>query len=234
MRTRSLLGALLLVCLIVPITSCSNDPSLTSIVITPSTETVILAACGDQQAQPNFTAMGYYTHPGHPPITKDITDDVSWYSYDASLVTVNSDGVVSIPTCATPGAPTASIIITASANGYNGLIVGTATFDEQEPPETSTSGSADVTSLTIEQPGRILPDAAAQLTAVGRTREGAVVPLAAGPRWTSSDSLVATIDPATGRARSIGAGRSTITAVYTNPDGSTAVGVSHLNVSGAN
>ena len=233
MRTRSLLGALLLGSLVVPVTSCSDSPSLTSIVITPSVVTVLLGPCGSEQVVSNFTAMGYYTHPGHIPITRDITDEVSWMSYDTQLVTVSSTGVTTVTTCADPTSTvTSTILITASANGFHGLIVGSATFNEQEPAPTTTPAAASVRSITIEQPAHVAPNADVELRAVGRTGDGTVVPLARGVRWTSTDNLVATVDEATGHARTSGMGRSTITAVYTNPDGSTAVGISHLNVDG--
>ncbi len=57
-----------------------------------------------------------------------------------------------------------------------------------------------------------------------------MVPLKNQPIWYSTDNQVATIDKVSGAVSTLASGRTTITAVYTNPDGSTAVGVLHYNV----
>ena len=64
--------------------------------------------------------------------------------------------------------------------------------------------------------------------------DGTMFKLTGQPKWTSTDNEVATIDEATGLVSTLGAGRSTIVAVYTNPDGTTAVGVTHLFVATKN
>src|SRR5580692_7896350 len=89
MRNRSLLGALLIIGVLIPITSCTSSPSLTSIAVTPNTMNF-----GGAGLTTQLTAIGSYTHPGHPPITKDITKQVTWASSTTDCVTVNSTGMI--------------------------------------------------------------------------------------------------------------------------------------------
>jgi hypothetical protein len=219
MRNRSLFGALLMLAAAIPFTSCSNDPSLTSIKLTPTGYSALLGPCGTQQVVANFTAMGYYTRPDHAAVTKDITNTVTWYSYDTQLVTMSPTGVMSVVTCATPGSTfQASTIISASAQGFHGLIATTATINLVEP---TTTAPAVVSLMVVKTSGTI---GSAQYVAVGKTANGTLVPLGNGATWVSSNPQVVRMNGQTGFARAIAAGRATVTATYANPDGSTAVG----------
>jgi hypothetical protein len=232
MRDRSCLGALLLMGIVVPLTSCGVSPALTSITIVPSSITALLGPCGGPQVVANFTATGNYTRPGHAAVTKDITDQVTWYSYDTQLVVVSSGGVASVTTCATPGSTfQSSTQIRASAPGFHGDIIGYATFAETEPPP-ATGASQDITSLSLERSfhtGIALNDSV-QFTAVGKTADGRVVELQKQPTWISSNPQSVTIDTATGLAQVIGPDRATMVAVYTNPDGTNAIGTARLSL----
>lgn len=232
MRYRPLLSALVLICIVAPLTSCTS-PSLTSIVIAPTAYTAELGPCGTPQVVANFTAMGYYTHPGHEPTTKDITNQVTWYSYDTQLVTISSSGVASVTTCATPGSTfEASVQISATAPGFHGEVASYATFSEVQP---ATSSLGTVKSLVITRSSQAVSShGTVQFTAMGKTAEGSLVRLAAQPSWTSTDNQVATIDRANGSATTLGEGKSTIVAVFTNPDGTTAIGTTHLDVAAGN
>ena len=224
MRNRSLFGALLVLAAVVPFTSCSVDPALTSISITPSSVTALLGPCGTQQVVANFTAMGTYTRPQHAAVTRDITNTVTWFSYDTQLVTVSSSGVASVVTCATPGSTfTSSTIISASAQGFHGLIVGYATFNEQEPPATTGGVVKSLSISRISNPIASL-NGVAQFVAVGKAEDGVLVPLSTKPVWSSSNPQAVRVDAATGVARAMTAGKATVTATYTSPDGTTAVG----------
>jgi hypothetical protein len=224
MHNRSSLGALLVLAAVIPFTSCSVDPSLTSITITPSSVIALLGPCGTQQVVANFTAMGSYTRPNHAAVTRDITNSVTWFSYDTQLVTVSSGGVASVVTCATPGSTfTSSTLISASAQGFHGLIVGYATFNEQEPPTTKTAVVKSLSISRISSPSSSL-NGVAQFVAVGKTEDGKLVPLSTRAVWSSSNPQAVRVDPASGVARAMTAGKSTLTATYTGPDGSTAVG----------
>jgi len=224
MRDRSLFGALLLIAAVIPVTSCSNNPSLTSITITPTTYTALLGPCGTEQVVASYTAIGTYTRPNHAAVTRDVTDQVTWFSYDTQLVTVSNRGVAAVVTCATPGSTfTSSTLISASAQGFHGLIVAYATFSEQEPPAT-TSGVVKSLSITRTSSATASLNGIAQFAAVGKTADGLLVPLSSKPVWTSSNPQSVKVDAHSGIARALSSGKATLTATYTNPDGSSAAG----------
>lgn len=220
-RSLSLLSALLLAAAVVPITSCVADASLTSITVTPSTVT----ATATFGLQNQFTAIGSYTRPNHTPITKDITNQVTWTSATPQMVTIDQTGLATVT-----GAVIGNTTISASAQGFHGIIIGYANFSV-----TKASTAVAVKGLALTTPLRSLPTVGStvQFTALGKNANGATSALAGNPEWTSTDNQVATIDKATGVLTTVGAGHTTITAVYTNPDGTTAIGVTHLFVAPA-
>jgi hypothetical protein len=220
MRNRSL-GALLMLGAVIPFTSCGVDPALTSITLTPTGYSALLGPCGTQQVVANFTAKGNYTRPGHATVTRDITNAVSWYSYDTQLVTMSPDGVMSVVTCATPGSTfQASTIISASAQGFHGVISATATVNLVEPTKT-TSAATHVVSLSIVKLSNTL--GSAKFVAVGKGEDGTLIPLTSKVVWSSSNPQAVRVDAA-GIARAMTAGKATLTATYTTPEGSTAIG----------
>lgn len=115
------LGAVLLTGLLFPLSSCSNSPSLTSIAVTPTNES------GSAGATWKFTAIGSYTHPGHPAKTQDITQDVTWKSGSPQLVSITNDpGHADNGAATVVGNAAGTTQITATLSGFNGIIVGTA------------------------------------------------------------------------------------------------------------
>jgi trimeric autotransporter adhesin len=216
MRDRLLLGALLLAGLVMPLTSCSVTPALTSIAVSPSTITATAGVTWQ------FTAIGSYTRPGHAAVTKDITNSVTWSSGSAQMVTVSSTGFATVT-----GLSYGNTQITASANGFHGIIIGTANVTVPKP---TTTGA--VTSLVINQ--STLPDGSPAFIASGKSAAGKVVELSSQLKWTSSNSEVASINAANGVVTPLGIGTTTITAVYTNPDGTNAVGTTHFSAGSAN
>lgn len=221
MRNRSL-GALLLLGAMVPFTSCAVDPGLTSITLTPTGYSALLGQCGTQQVVANFTAMGNYSRPNHATVTRDITDSVTWYSYDTQLVTMSSTGVMSVVTCADPAAKDfkASTIISASKQGFHGLIQTTATIDLVQPT-TTTAATAHVVSLSIFKVSGSI--GSAKYVAVGRSANGTLIPLGNNVTWSSSNPQAVRID-ASGAARAMASGKATLTATYNGNDGNSAVG----------
>ena len=205
-----LIGAL------VPLTSCSNDPKLSSIVITPSSVTATAGVTWQ------YTAIGYYAKHDKASRTKDITNEVTWASASSQMVTVSSTGFATVT-----GISFGNTTISASAPGFNGIIVGTANVDVPIPTQSNAVRSVAIHKTTS-------PDGATQFTAVGKTADGSSVELTSELKWTSTDSDVASIDPATGKASSAGPGRTTIVAVYTNPDGTNAIGTTHWNIAAQN
>ena len=218
MRNRSSLGAMLLIGALVPLTSCTSDPKLSSIVVTPSNMTATAGVTWQ------FTAIGYYAKHDKAPLTRDITSEVTWTSSSAQMVTVSSTGFATVT-----GISYGNTTISASAPGFNGVIVGTANVIVPQPVTTQATG---VKSVLIQK--TVLPDGSVKFTATGKNFDGSPVELTNDVKWTSSDSDVASIDSATGLASGVGPGRTTIIAVYTNPDGTNAVGTTYWNIAAQN
>lgn len=224
MRNRSL-GALLMLGAVVPFTSCAVDPALTSIQIVPSTTTALLGPCGTVQVQSQLTAIGTYTRPNHAAVTRDITSRVTWKSFDEQLLTIDpATGLANVATCADPKSTfNANILISASAQGFHGVIIGYASFVEQEPapPKTAVVTSLKVTRLTGASSAM---NGMARFIAVGKTEDGTLVPLNGKVEWSSSNPQAVRVDASTGAARAMTAGKATVTATYTGNDGSSAAG----------
>jgi len=224
------LGTLFLLCTLAPITSCVSGPSLTSIVISPTAFTTTLAFLPNGQVAPNqvwtqYTATGYYTHPNHPPITKDLTDQVTWTSYTPLLMTVSDTGVVTVT-----GDAVGFSQITASMPGFNGLVISNAsTFTVNLPTSITTS---DVVSIAI-QPANPAVKAghAIGFSAIATTGTGQTMDVTTEATWTSSNTAVATMNASTpGSGTTVAVGTSAITATFTNSDGLQAVGYALLTV----
>lgn len=219
MRVRSSLGALLLVGALAPLTSCSNDPSLTSITVTPN-----VMNFGGPGLFTQLTAIGSYTHPGHPAETRDITTLVNWASSTTQCVTVSSTGVI------TSGNNNCSgILITASMNGFNGIITGTMTVNVTQP---GSQGSGDAVQINVSPTSAtMVPGGNQQFQAIGYSASGTQVALTNPINWNSSNSRVATINQGTGLATGVAPGATTISAGYTNSDGTPALtGTASLTV----
>jgi Divergent InlB B-repeat domain/Bacterial Ig-like domain (group 2) len=75
--------------------SCGHDQQLVSISIVPDTETFgasTIPVSDDAGLTVQLRALGQFIH---PPVTKDITDQVTWGSNTPDMVTVNSTGLIS-------------------------------------------------------------------------------------------------------------------------------------------
>jgi hypothetical protein len=86
------LAALGAVTLLVP--SCAHDQQLVSIQIQPTTETFGAAnipVSANAGSSVQLRALGTYIH---PPVVKDITDQVTWTSNTPDMVTVNATGLI--------------------------------------------------------------------------------------------------------------------------------------------
>jgi Divergent InlB B-repeat domain/Bacterial Ig-like domain (group 2) len=87
------LAAFAIVCL-VGLPSCGHNQQLSDISIQPATETFGAAnipVIADAGLSVQLRALGNYTH---PPVTKDITDQVTWASNDTQMVTVSATGLL--------------------------------------------------------------------------------------------------------------------------------------------
>lgn len=220
MRYRPLLGALLIGALMVPLTSCTNDPSLTAIVINPSAFTTSLVflpngqpAPQSQQVWTQYTATGYYTHPGHQPVTKDLTNQVNWISYTPLLVTMSDTGVATVT-----GWGTGFTQIGATMKGFHGIVLSNfSVFTVSGSSATTT----DIVSITIAPTAPTVTGTGKtqSFIATGTSGTGSLEDVTTSVTWTSSDSSVATIGAKTGLATTTGTGTTFIIATYTNADG---------------
>jgi hypothetical protein len=87
------LAAFAILCL-VELPSCGHDQQLVDISIQPATETfgaATIPVSADAGLNVQLRALGDYIH---PPVTKDITDQVTWASNDTQMVTVSSTGLL--------------------------------------------------------------------------------------------------------------------------------------------
>lgn len=85
----------ILACLLASL-SCGHDQQLASIEIQPGQETFGAANIpvqSDSGLSVQLRALGHYIH---PPVTKDITNQVVWNSNDTQMVAVNSSGLLSV------------------------------------------------------------------------------------------------------------------------------------------
>ena len=79
---------------VVGLSSCAHEQQLTSITVQPKTETFGAAnipVSADTGLNVQLRALGSYIH---PPVTKDITDQVIWNSNTPDMVTVTPGGLL--------------------------------------------------------------------------------------------------------------------------------------------
>jgi len=123
MFDRRYLKGFLLVGLALSVCGC-NSPSLVSITITPTAAYFSYAPGLSRQ----FTAVGTFDQGNHPKTTQDITSEVTWKSDTAGIATVSSGGLVT-----TTGVDYGTATISASMNGFTGLIIANATANVCAP-----------------------------------------------------------------------------------------------------
>jgi len=135
---RYLQGSLLLV-LALSLTDC-NSPELVSIAVTPTAQYFTLSPGLTVQ----YSAIGTFDQGNHPKTTQDITDEVTWKSNTPGMVTINATGLAT-----TTGQQYGSSIITASMNGFTGLIQATATANVCAPGEVVSSSGCSAPSSSL-------------------------------------------------------------------------------------
>jgi hypothetical protein len=100
--------------------SCADPQELVSIQIQPGTETFgasTIPVTEDAGLQAQLTALGTYVH---PPVTKDITSQVTWVSNDPQIVTVTSGGLLTATGVVCGGAiVTATVQTNADGSGVS-------------------------------------------------------------------------------------------------------------------
>jgi len=115
------IAALIVVAIsLLSVSSCGDPQELVSIQIEPSAQAFgasNIPLIQDVGLQAQLTALGNYVH---PPVTKDITDQVTWASSVTQVVTVSSTGQVSVTGTACGGSLiTATVQTNADASGVS-------------------------------------------------------------------------------------------------------------------
>ena len=141
--------------LLFSVSSCGRDQELVSIQIQPSVETF-----GDANTQVNLDAgltvqlraIGNYIH---PPVSKDITSQVTWTSNDTQMVTVDPSGVLTATGIACGSSLVSATMKTNRSSGglsSSGAII-TASMTANVVCFTGTGGGSPSISLTFAGPG---------------------------------------------------------------------------------
>ncbi len=130
------------------------------------------------------------------------------------------------------GAGAGTAVITATINGYTGVL---SSFSTVTVTSTSTgTAGGDIATLNIIPNNQSVNGAGETATflAVGSTASGATVNVTGSANlvWSSSSLQIATVGATTGIATAVGQGSATITAVYTNADGTVATGTATFTV----
>jgi hypothetical protein len=166
--------------------SCGHDQQLVSISIQPSTETfgaTNVPVFADAGLNVQLKAYGTYIH---PPVTKDITNQVVWASNTPGIATVNSTG-----------------LLTATGVDCGGSIVS-ATVTTNNAGTVSSSGAVVTGSMTANVicftggAGPILTVAVTGNGTVTSSPSGISCPTVCSAAFVSGTSLTLTATPNTG------------------------------------
>jgi trimeric autotransporter adhesin len=176
--------------------------TLVSIAVTPANPSI---AKGLTQ---KFTATGTYTNNS----TQDLTSMVTWTSSNPSIASFSSTGTATgTATAVAPGSAT----ITATM-GMGG-IAGTTTL---------TVTAAALVSIAVTSPAPSIANGTQQqFTATGTYTDGTTQVITGMATWSSSAPAVASVGAATGLAKALSVGSTTITATLNGLPGSATLAV---------
>lgn len=111
---------------LVSLSSCGRDQQLVSIQVQPTSETFgasDIPVSADAGAQVQLRALGTYIH---PPVTKDITTQVTWSSNTPQMMTVDSSGLLTVTGLSCGGTLISATMTTNTSTGgisSNGALV---------------------------------------------------------------------------------------------------------------
>lgn len=114
-KSELLLSLGILLVLVLSLSGCGSDPSLSSITVTPQPTASQLVTTPGETAQ--FMATGTYKKSNQSTSVKDITDQVQWESSDVGVATINSAGT------ATAGIISGTTTISATSGGVTGSTI---------------------------------------------------------------------------------------------------------------
>jgi uncharacterized protein YjdB len=188
---------------------------VTAITVIPGTQAVASAGNTTQ-----FFAIGT-TSTG---VTENLSGLVAWSSSSTNIVTINSS--TGFATGAAPGTATITALFT---NPDKTVAAGTATFTVQGPI------AEEVTALTVTPTQQSLSASGqtGQFLALGTSGTTGLklnVTDATGISWISTAPTVASVGATTGLVTGASPGQTTITAIFTNPDGTASSASAVVNV----
>ena len=190
----------------------STPEPLVSLSIIPATQTVMAVGQTAQYYAIGTTSTGQtvnLTSQGAT-IGSATIPAATWSSTNTSVATINGTGLGT----ATGTGSTAIIAMVKNPDGT--VVTGTAAMTVTNP--TWTSLSIVPSTQTATAVGET-----AEFIAIGTTGTGLTVDVSTMATWQSSDTSVATVS-STGLATAVGPGTATITAEYTNSDGTVVQG----------
>ena len=116
-RWSALFGLFLATFLLSTMLSCGHDQQLESITVTPAVENfgaTDIPVFADAGLSVHLRALGSYIH---PPVTKDITNQVTWTSNTPQMVTVDANGVATATGQSCGGTIITATIVTNHSDG---------------------------------------------------------------------------------------------------------------------
>jgi hypothetical protein len=93
-KVSALLGLCVALFLLASLSACGHEQQLVSITIIPAVEnfgSTKIPVSANAGANVQLRALGSYIH---PPVTKDITNQVAWVSNTPDMITVDSTGLI--------------------------------------------------------------------------------------------------------------------------------------------
>lgn len=133
--------------------SCGDKQELTGITVSPSVENFGASNIPvplDAGAQVQLRALGTYIH---PPVTKDITDQVTWASNTPGMVTVDSSGLITATGLSCGGSLISATVQTnadsAGLSSSGAIVTGSMTANVVCFTGTSGGGTAPVLAVNF-------------------------------------------------------------------------------------
>jgi len=116
-RLSALLGLFLAAFLLSTMSACGHDQQLESITVIPAVEnfgSTKIPVIDDAGLNVQLRALGSYSH---PPVTKDITSQVTWTSNTPQMFTVDANVVITATGLACGGTIISATIVTNHSDG---------------------------------------------------------------------------------------------------------------------
>jgi len=140
------LGALAAIGVVLSLPSCGHDQKLVSIAVQPTSFTFLIA---DKDQTTPYKAFGTYIH---PPVTKDITAQVTWAVDGLANVVAVVPGSPAGTVTTQGGCGVADVSATApeGTGGASNIVVGYATVTVDDPTNPICPGGGSEATLTVQ------------------------------------------------------------------------------------